>query len=58
MDQYALLLTNDGHYNIYLLIVEKKQRFKYLLLLRNKYVTNDYKYVLFVISIMPSFPHS
>lgn len=58
MDQYALLLTNDGHYNIYLLIVEKKQRFKYLLLLWNKYVTNDYKYVLFVISIMPSFPHS
>lgn len=58
MDQYALLLTNDGHYNIYLLIVEKNQRFKYLLLLWNKYVTNDYKYVLFVISIMPSFPHS
>jgi hypothetical protein len=58
MDQYALLLTNDGHYNIFLLIVEKKQRFKYLLLLWNKYVTTDYKYVLFVIFIMPSFPHS
>ena len=28
MDQCALLLTNDGHYNIYFFIIEKKQTFK------------------------------
>jgi hypothetical protein len=31
MDQCALLLTNDGHYNIYFFIIEKKQLLKHLL---------------------------
>lgn len=46
MDLDALILTKDGHYNIYLFITEKKT-FKVLLY--------DYKYVHFVVFTMCHF---